>query len=91
MIQVRTVFGAHQITVVEPSQQERIVPLSAITIHPEWDRGTLRNDVAVLFIAQAVTLNSESYNFILQIITTVKSFLFILIYRLRPTNPFNTS
>jgi secreted trypsin-like serine protease len=51
------ILGAHQITTVEPSQQRFNVDSSAYRIHPEYSRITVRNDVAIIILPSAATLN----------------------------------
>jgi chymotrypsin len=54
----QVILGAHQLTAVEPNQQRRTVPASGYRIHESYIATTLTNDIAILILPTAVTLNS---------------------------------
>jgi secreted trypsin-like serine protease len=52
------ILGAHQLTANEPSQQRFDVPIENYRIHPQYDRETISNDIAILILPTEATLNS---------------------------------
>jgi trypsin len=52
---IEIVLGAHRIRDNEDTQVK--VNSSQVVVHPDWDRLTLQNDLAILRISPAVELN----------------------------------
>jgi chymotrypsin len=55
---LQVILGAHQITTVEPSQQRFNVEVSTFRVHPEYVDSSFRNDVAIIILPSAATLNT---------------------------------
>jgi chymotrypsin len=53
----QVILGAHQITTVESSQQRITVLNTNYRIHEQYNRNNLNNDVALLLLPSAATLN----------------------------------
>lgn len=53
----QVVLGAHQLTAIEPNQQRQTVPATGYRIHETYAPETLTDDVAILILPVAVTLN----------------------------------
>lgn len=51
------VLGAHTITTTEASQQRRFVPSASYRNHPQYNPNNLNNDISLLLLPSAVTLN----------------------------------
>jgi chymotrypsin len=54
----QVILGGHQLTTLEPNQQRQTVPASGYRIHETYVPATLTNDVAILILPVAVTLNA---------------------------------
>lgn len=48
------IFGAHQMTIVEPWQQRRISPSALYRLHAAYNPSNLNNDIAIVFHATLV-------------------------------------
>lgn len=56
--QFQLIFGAVNMRVTETNQQRRTVPASGWTQHPQYNRDSLANDIAVIrFPSNPITLN----------------------------------
>ncbi|KAL7052444.1 hypothetical protein ACKWTF_004865 [Chironomus riparius] len=52
------ILGAHFIRELEPNQQRRTLTRDHIRLHPLWTPSLIQNDIAMLHLPTAVTLNS---------------------------------
>lgn len=52
-------MGAHFIREVEATQQRRTLTRDHIRLHPMWTPSLIQNDIAILHLPTAVTLNSH--------------------------------
>jgi secreted trypsin-like serine protease len=50
-------MGAHQITATEPNQQRQTVDQSGYRLHEGYNTQNLNNDIAILILPQAATIN----------------------------------
>jgi len=53
----QVILGAHQLTTVEANQQRRTVPSGNYRNHPSYNPSNLNNDISLLLMPTAVTLN----------------------------------
>lgn len=53
----QVVMGAHQITIVETTQQRQIVQAADYRIHAQYNPQTLHNDIAILHLPATATFN----------------------------------
>ncbi|CAH1790047.1 unnamed protein product [Owenia fusiformis] len=55
---VRIKTGKHRISAEEPFEQERLVSSSSFKIHPNFDRITLNNDIAIIVLNEPIQMNN---------------------------------
>ena len=55
----QVVLGAHQITVVEGTQQRITVPSSGYRIHASYNPSNLNNDIAILITPTTITMTAQ--------------------------------
>lgn len=53
----QVILGAHNIQTIEPNQQRMTVHASSYIIHPQYNIHTISNDIAILILPSAATLN----------------------------------
>lgn len=57
-LHTQVVLGAHQITAFEANQQRITVQASGYRLHAQYNRQNLNNDIAILILPSAATLNA---------------------------------
>lgn len=55
----QVILGAHQLNVVEPSQQRFTVLRANYRVHPQWNDVNFNNDIAVLILSTPATFNLQ--------------------------------
>jgi chymotrypsin len=70
----QVILGAHQLTAVEPNQQRITVQPTGYRMHENYRRLTLANDIAILILPSAVTLNSFVVASVLPALGTTNNF-----------------
>jgi len=56
------IFGAHQITTVEPNQHRHTVPSSGYVLHAQYNPANLNNDIALIITTAVIPTNAFIQN-----------------------------
>jgi hypothetical protein len=50
-------MGAHNMRIIEPTQQRFTIPQEFIRLHPQWSPFLIQNDIAMIHLPSAAVLN----------------------------------